>query len=124
TRLQSFGPILDSVDGFLRLLDADSHLERLRRHGNAAPSQHLISVGSAVPDGQDDDIGRNIAGGSAHASKPAIADVEVLDAAGEANLTSQSLDFPPDRFYRGRETVAAQMGPVFIKNGGFAFTVG
>src|SRR5207244_9790835 len=57
---QSLAAVLNSVDGFLRLLDANSHLERFWRHGNAAVPKHLIGVASAVANRQHDNIGRDI----------------------------------------------------------------
>src|SRR5205807_5803106 len=117
---QSLAAVLNSVDGFLRLLDANAHLERFWCHGNAAAAEHFISVASAVANRQHDNIGRDIPGRSRDALEKAVIDVEVFHTTAEANLSAECLNFTPNRLHYSRQTIAAEVRPIFIKNGRFA----
>ena len=70
----------------LWVLDAHPHLERLWHHRHAAPHQHLDRIAGTVPDREEHDVGRKIAGRRCEAAQDPVRHIQILDAASEAYL--------------------------------------
>src|SRR5207302_1313802 len=88
--------ILHAVDRRLRLLDAHAKLEWFWHHRHTTAQQHRVGVAGAVADRQQHHVRGKIAGRRVQAAYAAVGQVDVLDAAGEAQLAAQGFDAPPD----------------------------
>ena len=82
--------------------------------------EHAVRVPGAVPRGQDGDGRGNVTGGCCQAAKAIVCNVEIFYAAGEADFAAQGLNLLAEGLHDGRQTIAPQMGPVFIEDGRLA----
>ena len=77
-----------------------------------------------MADGQHGDARRNVSRGSRQTAQPAIDQVQVFDATGEAHLATQAFDTSPKSFDDGRQAVAAQVRPGVVENRRLALALG
>ena len=116
--------VLDAVDGLLRVFHAHAELERLAFHRRAATQQHLVGVAGAVADGKDHGGRRYVSRRGRQAAHPAVRQIQILDATGEAHLAAQRLDAPAQRLDHGRKAVAAEVRPGVVQHRRLALVVG
>ena len=112
------------VDLLLGLLDPDAELERLGLERHVPAQQHAVGVAGAVADGQDGDVGRDVARAGHQPAEPAVGEIEVLDPAREADLAAQLLELPPEGADDERQPVRAEVGPVLVEDRRLAVAIG
>ena len=109
--------VLHALTSFLRVLDADAELERLRRHRHAAARRAFDTCrgrcgrSRARPPTsgmKPDDV--------ATPFSPAVVEVQVLDPREEAHLAAELLDLAADRLDDGRQAVAAEVRAVVVED--------
>ena len=104
-----------AVDQLLRMLDAHADGKRLRRHGNAARTQHGETVARAVAQGEDDMIGVDgLAICQRDAAHAALAvgcfnDIEIVDTRAEAVFAAQRFDGGTQAFHHRHQPEGADM---------------
>src|SRR5437764_10935874 len=108
--------VLNAVDQFLRVFDADAELKCLLFHRHATAAEHRVGVAGTMADGQKGDLTGDIASGGAEPGQAAVTPVQILDAAVEPHFAAESFNSPADRLDHGRQAVAAEVRPVFVKD--------
>ena len=106
--------VLELVDVGLRVLDANSQLERFRFQWNSRRVHLFVRVASTVADSQNHMLRRNRAAGSIDAADDSISDVEAFESATEFVLSAQAFDVSAEVSADHGQFVAAEVRSVFV----------
>ena len=106
------------------MLDADAELERFLFERHTATVENGVGVASTVPNRQQHHLARNVARRRHESRELAVAPVKVLDATIESHFAAERFNPPADRLDDGRQSIAAQVRPMFIQDRRLAFAFG
>jgi hypothetical protein len=102
----------------LWLFNSDAHLERFEFNWDADLREHVDGITGAMSDTENDDAGRQKAGGGFEASDLARFDDESIEFTIKADLSSHLDDLLTECLDDGRQPVAAEMRLGLVDDGG------